>query len=125
MQRSLQTCCTLLVLSALSSQSAMAQFPFPGPGEPDPPVIENFVAMQVGENTWQLGGQVVCSEPAYLTVTFGGLQTLLDGEDCVTDEYGNFSYTFILPNELSGLATAQATDGWGQESEVEEAFISD
>lgn len=93
------------------------------PGEPPPPVIKNFGASQTGQNTWKLTGQVVCADPAYLTVTFSGLQGLLDGKTTATDENGNFTFSFYLMTGTSGYVTAQTIDDWCQESEVEEAYV--
>jgi hypothetical protein len=100
--RRLAVFCTLLLLSAVESQSAMAQCP---PHNSGPLVIENFTAAQIGTDMWQVTGQIVCSDPASVFVVFGGLTS---GECCLTDESGNFTFAFYLPRGESGFVTAIA-----------------
>jgi hypothetical protein len=112
--RPLAVCCALFLLSAVGPESTIAD------GLPDPPVIQNFVAVHMGTNMWCVEGNVVCSDPAYLQVVFGGL---LDGFRCATDADGNFYYGFWLTPGHSGYVTAQATDHDGQQSQIANAYI--
>src|SRR5262245_9259151 len=61
-----------------------------GPPMGNPPVIQNFVAVNLGDGEWEVSGTVVDEDPAGLTVYIGGVVT----GGVVTQADGTFSYIF-------------------------------
>jgi hypothetical protein len=80
-----------------------------GPPMGNPPVIQNFVAINRGGGVWELRGQVMDEQPAGLTVYFGGVI----GGSAVTWIDGTFSYVFSLPRMVAGTVYACVMDGEG------------
>jgi hypothetical protein len=80
-----------------------------------PPMICNFTAMHLYGNVWSFSGTVADESPAGLTVTFGGLPSLV-GKTATVNANGTFSLTVELLAGEEGTATAQTCDWWGQAS---------
>lgn len=81
------------------------------------PVITSFNAVQGSGGYWTFSGTVTDDTPAGATVTFAGLPELA-GKKITVNADGTFSYTVQLQPGESGMVTAQATDVWGQTSNV-------
>jgi hypothetical protein len=83
-----------------------------------PSTITNFTAVHAFGTTWIFQGTVTCPSGASgLIVDFGGLPSL-NGQTTTVNSNGTFSLSMTLASGESGLATAQTTDWWGQESNV-------
>jgi len=80
-----------------------------GPPTGYPPVIQNFVAVNLGGGQWQVRGTVVDENPAGLTVYIGGVVT----GGTVTQADGTFTYTFSLPPMTYGTVYAMVMDDEG------------
>lgn len=79
-----------------------------------PPTIE-FMVWEDADDIWVFEGYVGDENPGTCIVKFGGL---LDGESTTVDPDGHFAFYKILDNGEEGLVTAQATDEFGEVSEV-------
>lgn len=75
----------------------------------NPPTIQDFVAIHLGGDEWELRGQVSDADPGALNVTFSG-QVI--GE-AVTQEDGTFSFTFTLNSMAGGTVYAQVVGDEG------------
>lgn len=87
------------------------------------PSIINFTATRSVNTVYIFTGQVLDESAAGLTVSFGGLQSLL-GKTATVAPNGTFSLTVELAQGEEGCATAQTTDWWGLVSQVAEALVS-
>jgi hypothetical protein len=92
--------------------------------EPAPPVITSFTASQDGL-LWDLQGTVSYGWTySTLTVKFGGDFPGAQGVTVVPDDSGHFARSVNIYGQGSqGTLTAQATDSWGQTSNVAQDFI--
>jgi len=102
----------ILSVVLCGSRTANAQM---GPPSGNPPVIQNFVAVNLGGGQWELRGTVVDDQPAGLTVYFGGVVA----GSAVTWIDGTFSYVFTLQPGMGGTVHAGVMDddgliGWNQ-----------
>ena len=88
---------------------------------PPPPVIEGFLAVEVGPNVWAIQGQVADFDPEAVEIYFGDL---LEGCSVMAEPDGSFSFMFELPTGVSGYVTAVAVDALGLISNEEESFVS-
>jgi hypothetical protein len=88
----------------------------------NPPVLGNFNAAENADGTWTFSGQVSDAVPQGDTITFGGLNAL-QGKTATVDVSGNFSLTVPVAAGDDGTATAQATDQWGQTSNLGEDVV--
>jgi hypothetical protein len=79
-----------------------------------PPVITSFTATLGLGNLWTFTGTVNDPSPAGLYVQLGGVPGLSGAATVLAD--GTFSVTVQLAQGVSGYATAQTTDWWGQQS---------
>jgi hypothetical protein len=81
---------------------------------PPPPVLVSFAALAGPNNTWTFSGVVTDQVACMVMVDIG----LPNGSnyDVACDSNGNFSMTVTVPCGVSGLASAVATDPWGQSS---------
>jgi hypothetical protein len=84
-----------------------------------PPVITSFTATLSGTNEWILTGTVSDPSAAGLQVKLGGAY----GGSATVGTDGTFSVTVQLAPGLMGDVTAQATDWWGQLSNVATATV--
>jgi hypothetical protein len=84
-------------------------------GQPAPPVITSFDAVQGQSNVWIFTGQVNYRWPWTLTIQFGGL---LDGESCSVNLDGTFNFSWIFPPDTNGIVSAQAFTPQGVGSNV-------
>ena len=84
-----------------------------------PPVITSFTATLPGSNTWTFTGTVNDPSAAGLQVQLGGAY----GGSATVGTDGTFSVTVQLAPGLTGDVTAQATDWWGQLSNLATASV--
>lgn len=84
-------------------------------GQPAPPVITSFDAVQGLSNVWTFTGQVNYVWPWTLTIRFGGL---LDGEVTGVNMDGSFQFSWIFPPGTNGIVSAQAFTSQGVGSNV-------
>lgn len=84
------------------------------------PTITSFTATRNSDGTWTLSGQVSATNTTGMVVTFGGLAA---GNSTTVNPNGSFSTTIQMTVIASGSVTAQATDAWGQQSNVASCFI--
>ena len=80
-----------------------------------PPVIDQFTAINNGNRWWTFEGHVTAPSPAGMVMQLGGLPSLANATAQVGGG-GFFSYVVQLAPNESGVATAQTTDWWGQQS---------
>jgi len=88
-----------------------------------PPTIVSFDATEGPGGYWTFSGRVSDDTPAGATVTFGGLPELA-GQPTTVNSDGTFSITVQLAPGESGMVTAQATDVWGQKSNVVKDLVT-
>jgi hypothetical protein len=87
-----------------------------------PPAIVGFTASRNVGNLWTFSGTVEDEQPEGLVVRFGGLPSLA-GKTAIAGAGGYFTITVELPPGENGIATAQTTDWFGLDSEVEEVLV--
>jgi|SRR5579863_2362932 len=110
--------CGLFVLAAYACQSNTGYAQMGPP--PSPPVIDNFSAASLGNYEWELEGVVGGSQVGNVSVFFWGAAT---GTAFTADD-GSFSYTLSLnPMFTGGTVYAQATNAYGESSDVVEVYI--
>jgi hypothetical protein len=84
------------------------------------PTITGFTATKNPDGTWTLSGQVTAASTKGMVVTFGGLAS---GSTTVNSS-GFFSATIEMTVIASGTVTAQATDAWGQQSNIASCWVT-
>jgi hypothetical protein len=85
-----------------------------------PAEIVSFIAISSG-NSWTFTGMVNDPSPAGLSVQFGGVSGLGGTATVLAD--GTFSVTIQLGPGVTGYATAQVTDWWGQQSNIATEWV--
>lgn len=86
------------------------------------PTILDFTCVPEIGNMWTFSGRVADEHAAGMTVSFGGLPSLL-GKTATVNADGTFSFTIELQPGEEGTATAWTCDWWGQLSETVCTFV--
>jgi hypothetical protein len=89
-----------------------------------PPQITSFSIEQVGPNQWMLTGEVDCDNPSGLLISFGGSPDCVQGTTTTTDGSGYFSMMLYTTSGDCGPISAQATDQYGQQSNIAYVYLS-
>lgn len=89
---------------------------------PPVPIITAF-SITHNDDGWILFGQVIAGLGTQVQVTFGGLPTGC-GNTATAGADGTFQLCLEISGGLSGFISAQATDSWGQNSNVVYDFVA-
>jgi hypothetical protein len=81
-----------------------------------------FTATPEGNGVWLFSGTVTGAPTQGEVVNFGGF-TALAGQSTTVNADGTFSFTCTVASGQGGLATAQAVDWWGDESQIATASV--
>jgi hypothetical protein len=81
-----------------------------------------FTATPEGNGVWLFSGTVGNDPTQGEVVNFGGI-TPLAGESTTVDPDGTFSFICTVASGQGGMATAQAVDWWGDESQIATASV--
>jgi hypothetical protein len=73
----------------------------------DPPVLADFVIVEIGYGLWVAYGYVVDEDPDTCRVDLGGV---LEGYSCDVSSSGDFSLLMDLPPGMAGVIPAIASD---------------
>jgi hypothetical protein len=87
------------------------------------PVINNFQAVRVVNNTFTISGTVSDPQVAGTVVTFSGLPDM-NGHTITVRADGSFSFAVDLTPGEFGTLNAQATDAWGLASALARTYVS-
>lgn len=79
----------------------------------DPPVLADFVIVEIGYGMWVAYGVVLDEDPDTCRVDLGGV---LDGYSCDVSSTGDFSLLMDLPPGMAGLIPAVASDAYWEVS---------
>jgi hypothetical protein len=112
----------MVTANAVDAQQQQAQ-PVKGTVSAAAPQIKNFAATWISGTSWRFTGQVVDASPSTGQVQLSGLPSL-QGVTVTPGADGTFSVVVVLGQGETGMAHAQATDCWGQQSDQVDWTIS-
>jgi hypothetical protein len=88
------------------------------------PQISNFTVTSYSHGMYMFSGTVSGNTQGE-TVTFGGMVVSTDGQVVTVNSNGSFSFVIQLSGaDDTGSVTAQATDWWGQTSNLATTWVS-